>query len=183
MRPLYPLKWALNTIPSFFLGHPVNVQLYQDFQNPVWGWLLVATILLFPTLILSSLASSFRAEISVSLQECYYWGPSWPTLIHWVPSQPTVLPHLCPSSHPLSCEASLDLESSLNPVFSVWPGLEQASSPSLPHNYHCHSSVLSISSVAMLDLNHGNKHPPPEPPPPLPVSLRKCLQTLTTDHF
>ena len=151
MRPLYPLKWALNTIPSFFMGHPVNVQLYQDFQNPV----------------------------------C--WGPSWPTLIgHSAPSQPTVLPHLslvCPSSHPLSCEASLDLESSHNPVFSVWPGLEQASSPSLPHNYHCHSSVLSTSSVAMLDLNHGNKHPPPEPPPPLPVSLRKCLQILTTDHF
>ena len=149
MRPLYPLKWALNTIPSFFLGHPVNVQLYQDFQNPVWGWLLMATILLFPTHILSSLASSFRAEISVSSQEWYYWGPSWPTLIgHSAPSQPTVLPHLslvCPSSHPLSCEASSDLEPSLNPVFSVWPGLE--------------------------------------PPPPLLVSLRKCLQSLTTDHF
>ena len=117
-------QWEHNS--QFFWGHPVNVQLYQDFQNPVWGWLLVATILLFPKHILSSLASSFRAEISVSLQECYYWGPSWPTLIHWVPSQPTVLPHLCPSSHPLSCEASSDLESSLNPVFSVWPGLEQA---------------------------------------------------------
>ena len=92
LRPLYPLKWALNTIPSFFMGHPVNVQLYQDFQNPV----------------------------------C--WGPSWPTLIgHSAPSQPTVLPHLslvCPSFHPLSCEASSDLEPSLNPVFSVWPGLE-----------------------------------------------------------
>ena len=163
---IIPPKMSSEHNSQFFLGHPVNVQLYQDFQNPVWGWLLVATILLFPTLILSSLASSFRAEISVSLQECYYWGPSWPKLIHWVPSQPTVLPHLCPSSHPLSCEASLDLESSHNPVFSVWPGLEQASSPSLPHNYHCHSSVLSTSSVAMLDLNHGNKHPPPEPPPP-----------------
>ena len=80
----------------------INVQLQQDFQNPVCGWLLVATTLVFPTYILSSLTSSFRAEISVSSQEWHYCGPGWPTLIgHWVSSQPTILPHLslvCPSS-------------------------------------------------------------------------------------
>ena len=51
-----------------FTMHNINIddQLQQDFQNPVCGWLLVATTLLFPTYILSSLASSFRAEISIS---------------------------------------------------------------------------------------------------------------------
>ena len=153
MRPLYPLKWALNTIPSFFLGHPVNVQLYQDFQNPVWGWLLVATILLFPTLILSSLASSFRAEISVSLQECYYWGPSWPTLIHWVPSQPTVLPHLCPTSAPPLPQLS---PWAVRPAWILSPAIIQSSQcdqgwsrPALPPSLTTITVTVQFSAPAL----------------------------------
>ena len=106
--PGWPLSVAKNN--NRYKISIINVQLQQDFQNPVCGWLLVATTLVFPTYILSSLTSSLRAEISVSSQEWHYWGPGWPTLIgHWVSSQPRVLPHLslfCPSSPPLSCEAS-----------------------------------------------------------------------------